>query len=271
MALALDARKAKGASDSAASGNVRHLNKLTMRGRRKIMEKWGMFSRPLTTAIIGFGMISATANATVILDQDSGGPSGFTTTRCLGCARSILDVAQTFTVGRSGTLARIEVDQVFLDLDNGGSLSGFPLVFDIRRTSAGLPVADDSLALSTLSLPPGSMPTRAFSGSLVFNILSFGLTVNEGDVLSFVLRSNGNVFAFATSDAGNVYARGEYAQRFSPGDPFPHFTAPSFPDGTDMSFRSLVNVPEPSLLALMELGLTGLAFARRKRLTRNWS
>ena len=190
--------------------------------------------------IVVLSLLSPVANAQTIEDQNSGGPSGFTTTRCM-CPTSILDIAQTFTVGQDGTLAEVEVFQVFQNSNT--DLNGNPLLFDIRPTTiAGLPVADDSLALATVSMPANMVPAGAFSGSMVFDVSSFDLTVNAGDVLAFVLRRNGNTFSFATSDAGDVYAGGLYTQRFFPGDDFPDFTAPSFPDGTDMSFRTSLSV-----------------------------
>lgn len=210
--------------------------------------------------------ISGVANATAILDQDAGGPAGFTFTRCLGCSGSILDIAQTFTVGTSGLLDRVEVDQVYLNLNNGGLTTGSPLLFDIRPVnSSGLPVADDALALASLSISADSLPTSSFQ-TIVFDLSAFNLSVNSGDLLSFVLRSNDNVFAFATSNNGGVYGAGEYTQRFSPGAEFPEFDAPAFTDGVDMSFRTYVSpVPEPSIFALIGVGLAGLAFTRRRR------
>ena len=189
--------------------------------------------------IVVLSLLSPVANAQIIEDQNSGGPGGFTTTRCM-CPTSILDIAQTFTVGQNGTLAEVEVFQVFRNSNT--DLTGNPLLFDIRPTTvAGLPVADDSLALATVSMPASSVPAGSFSGSMVFDVSSFNLTVNAGDVLAFVLRRNGNTFSFATSDAGDVYAGGLYTQRFFPGDVFPDFTAQSFPDGTDMSFRTFLS------------------------------
>ena len=212
-------------------------------------------------------LFSGSVAAGIIQDQSSGGPAGFTSTRCLGCNGSIFDIAQTFTVGQDGILAQVDIYNVYLNLSNGGSSTGNPLLFDIRNTTSGeLPVADNSLALATLQMLATSMPTSAFSPKMVFDLRSFNLNVNAGDVLSLVLRSNNNVFAFGTS-ANNAYSGGQYAQRFSANAEFPDFIASSFPDGTDLSFSTYVDVsavPEPSVIALFVLGLFGMFFTRRR-------
>jgi hypothetical protein len=209
-----------------------------------LVEEAIMKSINLLTMIVSLSMLIVTggAGAAIIQDQSSGGPAGFTFTRCLGCSGSIFDIAQTFTVGQSGILAQVDIYNVYLNLSNDGSSTGNPLLFDIRNTtSVGLPVADNSLALAILEMPASSMPTSAFSPPMVFDLLSFGLNVNAGDVLALVLRSNDNVFAFGTS-AGNAYSGGQYTQRFSANAEFPDFVAPSFPDGTDLSFRTYVDI-----------------------------
>jgi hypothetical protein len=177
------------------------------------------------------------------LDQASG-TSGFTTYRCFGCSGTILDIAQTFTVGKSGKLGRVEVGTIVLNAYSVGSPAGSPLLFDIRPTVNGHPVADDAQALAVIALPASNIMQGGSVPPLVFDLSSFNIHVAQGQVLAFVLRSNGNAFSFATSDAGDVYSRGEYSQRFYAGDPFPTFTAPSFPQGTDMSFATYV-APEP--------------------------
>ena len=216
-----------------------------------------------------FLLMGATgAGAQIIQDQSSGGPDGFTFTRCLGCSGSILDIAQTFTVGQDGILAQVDIYNVYLNLSNGGSTSGSPLLFDIRGTTpAGLPVADNSLVLATLEMPTSSMPPGSFQPPMVFDLLSFGINVNAGDVLALVLRSNGNVFAFGTSE-GNAYAGGQYTQRFTPDGVFPDFVAPAFPNGTDLSFRTYVDttlIPVPAAVWLFGTALAGLlGFSRRR-------
>lgn len=209
------------------------------------------------------------AGAAIIQDQSSGGPAGFTFTRCLGCGGSILDIAQTFTVGQNGILAQVDIYNVYLNLSNGGSTGGNPLLFDIRSTtSAGLPVADNSLVLATLEMPASSVPTGSFQSPMVFDLLSLGINVSVGDVLALVLRSNDNVFAFGTTNV-DVYAGGEYTQRFTPDGVFPVFVAPSFPEGVDLAFRTYVDttvIPVPAAVWLFGTALIGLVgFGRRRK------
>lgn len=211
-------------------------------------------------------MISGGAGAAVVQDQSSGGPAGFTFTRCLGCPGSILDIAQTFTVGQAGTLAQVDIYNVYLS--SAGSVNGNPLLFDIRPTdAAGLPVADDNLALATLEMPASSAPTGAFQPPMVFDLLSFGINVSVGEVLALVLRSNDNVFAFGTTDV-DIYAGGEYTQRFFPDDVFPVFVAPAFPDGVDLAFRTYVDIaviPVPAAVWLFATALVALVGFGRSR------
>ena len=142
------------------------------------------------------------------------------------------------------------------------------MIFDIRGTNpAELPVADNSLVLATLEMPASAAPTGSFQSPMVFDLLPFGIDVNVGDVLALVLRSNDNVFAFGTS-SGDAYAGGQYTQRFTPDGVFPDFSAPSFPNGTDLSFRTYVDttvVPVPAaawLFATALMGLLGLSGRR---------
>jgi hypothetical protein len=63
------------------------------------------------------------------------------------------DKAQTFTVGITGQLTRVDV--YIRRLDAGTSDS---LVFDIRETVSGVPIEDDGTTLASATLAPSSVP-----------------------------------------------------------------------------------------------------------------
>ena len=90
------------------------------------------------------------------------------------------DIAQTFTVGISGTLTRVDIPIL-----KSPSLTTDP-IFDIRRTVGGIPVEDDNDILASITVPNESMSSdlpRVF-----FPIEDLNVLVNSGDVLAMVLR-----------------------------------------------------------------------------------
>ena len=178
-----------------------------------------------------------------------------------------MDEAQTFTVGISGILARIDV------LVREDSTSTGNLLFDIRTTSGGIPAASDTGILASVLLPHGTVPTDPLTMTYTsIDISSFGLSVTEGEVLAIVLRT----------DAGGRYLWKDGAPVYSRGEPF--FRQPnvslnwqswsSAGLNIDFAFQTFVDVPsavpEPSTLTLSGLGILGLLgygwrFRRRVR------
>ena len=85
------------------------------------------FLVPLAVALLTISVPTGAGHAALILDQvfDPGpNPS-------VASGISLLQKAQTFTVGLAGTLAQVDVDIL-----RNGSPAG-PLLFDVRATTAG--------------------------------------------------------------------------------------------------------------------------------------
>jgi hypothetical protein len=177
---------------------------------------------------------------------------------------SPFDEAQTFTVGVTGTLARID----FLVREDSTSTGN--LLFDIRATNGGVPVADNMAVLASVVVPHGTVPTDPLTMTYTgIDVSSFGLSVTEGEMLAIVLRT----------DTGGRYLWKNGAPVYTRGEPF--FREPNVgPDwrswssagaNFDFAFRTYVDttvaVPEPSTLTLLGIGtlsLLGYGWRRRK-------
>jgi hypothetical protein len=173
-----------------------------------------------------------------------------------------VQLAQTFTVGVAGTLARVEV-QV-----NRATVTTVPLVLDIVRTNAGVP--DQAAVLASLSIPADAIPlggtfTDLFTG---VDLAGAAFTVNRGDVLALVLTAPGPnpptldqyflMASFSTYSGGGLFRR-----QVPPGGPFVSFLQ-------DGGFRTYVEpIPEPSSLAMggipLLIGLGGAGWRRVPR------
>jgi PEP-CTERM motif len=169
------------------------------------------------------------------------------------------DLAQSFTVGQSGKLGIVDVL-----ISSSFPFGAAPLVFDIRPTLNGVPLADDGSALVTRSSVAGSLWEEWFR----FDFSDTPIPVSAGEILAIVLRSPDS-FDGSYSWAGDPFGTYPGGEGFGR-DPTvsAEWGGPGRSLG-DVGFRTFVNpVPEPSSLVLLVLGLgtfgAGVTWRKRK-------
>lgn len=198
-------------------------------------------------------MLPASVFAIPILDQENTGT--LTLNQGVGHIPGSFGnpiVAQTFTVGITGELAGVDV---FINNQAAGVTTGTDLIAEIYAVTASLP-SGAALASTTISesLIPGG-------GHNFFNIdfSSYNLGIGAGEELAVLLRESNNnpntVYSWGGS-AGNSYTGG--MSTFDVGSGFVN-------TGYDFFFRTYVSVPEPSILALIIMGLIGIAYSRGRK------
>lgn len=176
-------------------------------------------------------------------------------------------IAQTFTVGVTGTLTRLDI---FAQQLTGVSLG-------ILATAGGAP-APFSTARGVVSLP--NLPFDSFGDWLSVDLTALNLSVTAGDVLAWALlggqaQVKGNDFlvpgdrytggAAFTGRRVLLSAPGQFPPVFSPfGEAWAPSSNPQFT--LDQAFRTYVEpvaVPEPPTIALLALALVASLFRRR--------
>jgi len=136
------------------------------------------------------------------------------------------DRAQTFTVGITGRLTRLDL-QLYEE-----STPVAPLYIQIRPTTGGAPVEESTSALAGFAIIPGEIGTLPGEWA-TFDLTTFDIQVQKGDVLAIVLQSDDERWNW----------QGEGADGYDDGNTFVR-VAPTFPTFTefdlDQGFRTYV-------------------------------
>jgi hypothetical protein len=209
---------------------------------------------------------SSFSSASPILDQATLAPvPGASWGGGFGCPcqspGDFFDIAQTFTVGRTGILTSVDL---FMDATVGLGFPESDLLFDIRPTLAGVPLTSNNSALIALQISKYSVP-RVEPEFCSVDLTSAHLNVVEGEQLAIVLRAMGGNYGFG-GQPYNPYASGSLYGRSVISNPM--WSVNFDPYHGDIAFRTYVDepiqeVPEPATVMLMTLGLPAWLVKRR--------
>ena len=137
--------------------------------------------------------------------------------------------AQVFTVGISGRLCRIDV---IADREAEAPNTG-NVILEVQTTTAGVP---DGAIVASTSRPRADLPTG------LPELISFDLpnppTVEAGEVLAIVLRTDGEMCSIYFKD--NAYAAGRGLFK---AETISWTEIADFEPGTDFGFRTYIQLP----------------------------
>jgi len=171
---------------------------------------------------------------------------------------SIWPTAQTFRMGTTGFITRIDVE-----VYRQGQTT-LPLLFDLRPTSAGVPVDGEGSSLFSTSLDALNIPQiRTTVGYTQVDLSGAAIYANAGDVFAITLRSDepdtlGHYYLWhCCSQFANTYPNGAIFEEQSGG------AWNKRADDTDGAFISYVLAPEAGSLAGV-MGLVCVGLVRRR-------
>ncbi|MCA9204730.1 MAG: cadherin-like domain-containing protein, partial [Planctomycetales bacterium] len=171
----------------------------------------------------------------VLLDQES----NVNRQDWSGAIQSNQSLAQTFTVGQTGNLTRV-------DVRGSNSIGGSgDFVVKILGTTAGVP--DESQLLATLTVPVTSFPTTPNAEFVAIDLSGSPVAVSVGQVLAIVLENGSSVDFAVGGPRLDEYADGSVFSR----DPSGANTWGSFSIlDADMRFRTYVSTGSTTVLTL---------------------
>jgi hypothetical protein len=173
---------------------------------------------------------------------------------------STTDRAQTFTVGMAGIL-----DSIGLQVIREDASATADLLFDIRETSAGVPLESTTITLASLTIPASEVPLALGAGEFFsVDVISSAIAVTSGEVLAIVLLAPDAT----TSLDRYQWFNGPNADDYWDGDPYSRTTGTWTLESSDAGFEALVVIPESSsgLSLLAGAGLL-VMLARRRGMT----
>jgi hypothetical protein len=200
-----------------------------------------LLRRAIVSSLLVVLSASPTWAGPVVLDQEFDP----TVSSPIGFAVGPMDVAQTFTVGRAGRLASVE-----MNVRRGSETTAGDLIVELRHLESGAPTQPSAPALASVAVPRSLVP--ADFGFVSVDFSAANVHVGVGDVLSLVLRDPvadvvtppvGSSYEWKN---GNGYAGGVMflRNRRLLGNSAPW--APNQNIINDVLFRTFVEVPEPA-------------------------
>lgn len=211
----------------------------------------------ISNAVFACSMIiTSSATLAAIIDQEYD-PTGSSQVLIVDVDN---DLAQTFTVGITGTLSSIDL---MIDSFNATD----DLLVDFRRTTlSGSPVESDtgSDILGSFAVAANTITALGAITFKNYDVSSLGIAVTAGEILAITLTSSESTgrFRWATKTSAG-YSGGDGYLR---GSDIGSTTWTTFA-GSDHGFRTYIQpVPVPAAIWLFGSGLLGIVgIARRKK------